>query len=363
VSQSTVSAPVPQSEFNTLAAAIPWYAGATEEQQALLYADYVKAAGEGIGAADYVKDAGEWPSLSEYFADAGIDEPMPAKLAEVFARYESAVQEYAVAESKGQLKVGKWAQAVLDTGLKGITDLGQRRTKRTELVDLCQKTITLHCSASASITVDKALRLNAVGEVFGSKEYPAHRLGIAKLREFETALYREKDAEVWGFKDSVTEEQQGKLREVWAKACSTALSAAAVADEVRIALGKEIKAKSEPAAEKSTQAPESSKAENPAAPVANTAAAERKPEIAPENPVECAKRMASLPYGRPDSEMVWRNFGSSVNLSEKDAAAFVQGLADAGRLQVLVTITRTAVELSKKLAAGAKTAEAARAVA
>ena len=270
----------------------------------------------------------------------------------------------AVTESKGQLKVGKWAQAVLDTGLKGITDLGQRRTKRTELVDLCQKTITLHCSASASITVDRALRLNAVGEVFGTKEYPAHRLGIAKLREFETALYREKDSEIWGFKDSVSEEQQTKLREVWARACTQAMSAAAVADEVRIALGKEIKPKSEPAADKTADKPESaSKPENPAAPVANVTAGERKPEVAPENPIECAKRMASLPYGRPDSEMVWRNFGSSVSLSEKDAAAFVHGLADAGRLQVLVAITKTAVELSKKLAAGAKTAEAARAVA
>src|SRR5262249_62310279 len=109
--------------------------------------------------------------------------------------------------------------------------------------------------------------------------------------------------------------------------------------------------------------PTESKPDNPAKPEANTRTVERVPEVAPENPVECAKRMASLPYGRPDSEIVWRNFGSHVSLSDKDASAFVQGLADAGKLQVLLTITKCAVELSKKLAANAKTAEAARAVA
>jgi hypothetical protein len=360
MSESTATTPIPQADFDALAsAAVPWHSGATEEQRALLYADWCKA--PEIAATDYLADVAEWPTLAEFFADAGIAEPMPAKLADVFAKYEAAVQEYAVTESKGQLKVGKWAQAVLDTGLKAITDVGQRRAKRGELVDLCQKTITLHCSTD-SCTVEKALRLNAVADVYGTKDYPAHKLGIGKLRQFEATLYREKDSEVWGFKDSVTEEQQGKLRDVWAEACSTAMSAASVLAKIFTALGKEAPKPAEKPSDKPEAATESPKPEG-TAPAANTTVAERVPEVAPESPVECGKRMASLPYGRPDSELVWRNFGSSVNLSEKDAAAFVQGLADAGKLQVLVALTKAAVEQSKRLATSAKTAEAARAVA
>ena len=96
---------------------------------------------------------------------------------------------------------------------------------------------------------------------------------------------------------------------------------------------------------------------------ANTTVAERIPELAPEHAVECAKRMASLPFGRPDSAMVWRNLGQTVSLTDKDAEAFVAGLADAGKLQTLVAMAKAAVEASRRLNATVKTVEAARAVA
>src|SRR5262249_32252142 len=163
---------------------------------------------------------------------------------------------------------------------------------------------------------------------------------IGKLRAFEATLYREKDAEAWGFKDSISVEQQDALRQLWAQCVAGAVTA--TADEV-YALVRKTMGKPEPT-ESKPQDPNAtgSKADNPAKPEANTRTVERVPEVAPENPVECAKRMASLPYGRPDSEIVWRNFGSHVSLSDKDASAFVQGLADAGKLQVLLTITKSA---------------------
>src|SRR5260370_1552917 len=369
MSQATNPVPVQQAEFDSAArTAIGWYAASTPEQQALLYADYAKASGSDISVSDYVKDAAEWPSMLEYLTDVGAIKPdEPKGLKEAFERYETAVQEYAVNESKGQLDVGKWAQRVLEVGLKPIVDVADRRKKRGQLVQQCQSSLNLACVGSAP-TVDKCLRLYAVSQVYGSKEQPAAKLGIGKLRAFESTLFREKDGELWAFKDTIPEAQQTVLKEVWSKACTEALSATDVQDLVSAVLGKPLSASKEtPKTDSADEVkPEASNPITEASsvkPEPNTTVEERKPEVAPENPVECAKRMASLPYGRPDSEMVWRNFGSHVALSEKDAAAFVHGLADAGRLQVLAQIAKTAVEAAKHLASAPKTVEGARKVA
>jgi hypothetical protein len=365
MSDAIVPSPVPQAEFHAQAsAAVPWYVASAPEQQALMYADYSKAAGTDIPLAEYLADVKEWPSMAEYLADAGMmDEQVPSKAADVWVKYARAVDSYAVSESAKQLDVGRWAQAYLDAYVGNETDAGVRKSRRAAAVKRCQDYLTDTCTAGVPVTVDRALRLWAVGCVYGKAE--ARTLGIGKLRAFEGTLYREKDSEVWGFKDSVTQEQQDALRQLWAQCVAGTVTA--TADEVyalvRKTMGKPLAQK--PSEDGDSQEPvvPESKPENPGKPEANTTTAERLPEVAPENPVECAKRMASLPYGRPDAALVWRNFGSHVSLSDADAAAFVQGLADAGRLQTLVVLTRTAVELSKKLAAAPKTAEATRAVA
>src|SRR5260370_1450825 len=112
--------------------------------------------------------------------------------------------------------------------------LPRQSSKRSELVALCQKTVTL---AGIDGRVDKCLRLWAVATVYGVKE--ARKLGIGKVRAFEASLYREKDSEVWGFKDTLTEAQRTTLQAVWQMACSTAMTAQGVEDEIRVGMGKE----------------------------------------------------------------------------------------------------------------------------
>ncbi len=87
-------------------------------------------------------------------------------------------------------------QRVLDVGLKPIVEIVDRRKKRSQLVQQCQGSLNLHCVGAAP-AVDKCLRLYAVSQVYGSKEQPAAKLGIGKLRAFESTLYREKDSEAW----------------------------------------------------------------------------------------------------------------------------------------------------------------------
>jgi hypothetical protein len=362
---------------------IPWFNSATPEQRAGIEAEWAKCQ-PNMSLAEYVNDASEWPSAEAYLADAGwkpnpvvaamVDhiaadvEVVPQKASEIYAKYAAAVQNYAVSESKGQLEVGRLAHEYILAQTKGETDAGVRKGKRAQARKRCDGELAdagIHPADS-----DKCIRLWAIASVYGKAE--ARKLGIGKLRAFESTLYRDRETESWGLKDSITPDQDTAVRDLWARAAAGVLecNAEVLTAEVRKALGKPAPA---PKAEKPDAKPKTPKADAPApeAPKpavvshANTTIAERIPEVAHESPVECSRRMVNLLFGRPDSALVWRGFGADVRLEEADAAAFIAGLADAGRLQVLAALAKAAVVAVQKLQAAetAKTAENARAIA
>jgi hypothetical protein len=361
-------------------------ASTTPEQRAWLEADVAKCCkADGMSIVEYVEDAMTYATAALYLDTAGwtpnpvvaamVDhivadvEVVPQKASEIYAKYAQAVQNYAVSESKGQLEVGRLAHEYILAQTKGETDAGVRKGKRAQARKRCDGELAdagIHPADS-----DRCIRLWAIASVYGKAE--ARKLGIGKLRAFESTLYRDLLTESWGLKDSITPEQDTALRDLWARASAGVLecNAEVLTAEVRKALGKPAPA---PKAEKPDAKPETPKADAPAperAPQpavttkANTCIAERIPEVAHENPVECSRRMVNLLFGRPDSAIVWRGFGADVRLEEADAAAFIAGLADAGRLVVLTALAKAAVVAVQKLQAAetAKTAENARAIA
>lgn len=228
-------------------------------------------------------------------------------LAQVWERYQQAVGAYSISESRHQLEIGRWAQAVLDVGLENITDLGQRRTQRALLVKQCQQQLI---DARLTSNVDRYLRLWAVAQMFGSKE--ARILGVGKVSAFEPCLYRDKQGETWDWKDTIPQHQRELVQAVWAMACTTKMSAQAVEDEVKIALGKRMPHR------------------------------KHKPDAAEPDAAECARQMTDLLYQEPYSELVWHHLGAEARLSEADAAAFVAGLVDAGGLEALTALAKVA---------------------
>ena len=79
----------------------------------------------------------------------------------------------------------------------------------------------------------------------------------------------------------------------------------------------------------------------------NVRISERQPEIAPEDALGVARRMCSLPYGRPDAPDCWRHFGREVILDVPRVLAFIEGLVDAGRLEVVAAFAQGATGASK----------------
>src|SRR5262245_61434778 len=76
---------------------------------------------------------------------------------------------------------------------------------------------------------------------------------------------------------------------------------------------------------------------------------ERLPEIAPEDALGVARRMCSLPCGRPDAPECWRHFGREVVLELLRVLAFIEGLLDAGRSEVVTAFAHGAIGASKAL--------------
>lgn len=395
MSDATATTAVPQAPNTTEIALItcqeaaarllPWWKDATQEQQAAVLADMAGAlASDGLSPEVYCEEpcplADHMGMLSDpdpvLLAAAttlttAVEPEVPAKASEVYVKYAAAVQAYAVAESKGQLDTGRWAHEYILAVTKGQADSGVRRSMRASAVkrldgELLDAGITHHSA--------DCIRLYAVAQVLGKTE--AKRLPIGKVQAFEQCLYRDKDTEAWGWKDSVTEVQQTAVRDLWARAAAAVLdcNAEVLRAEVSAALGKK------PAEKKPAETPAA--AATPAetvevAPKAgevkpavvsksfNPAPAGHVPEVSPENPVECGQRMASLPYGRPDSPSVWRNLGATARLSEDDARALVGGMADVGQLQALTAMAKACVAAIAKLqsAESGKSAEAARTMA
>jgi hypothetical protein len=379
MSDATITSTVPQVPVTRTLADIPWYGTATPEQRDGVEADYARCAKD-ITLDEYITDATTgWSTAAEYLADAGwtpnpvvaaavdaaAEEVVPSKASDVWTRYAEAVDAYAVSESAKQLAVGKWAHKYLLAYVGSEADTEVRKSRRAAAVRRCQDYITDQCGTGVPVSVDKAIRLHAVASVYGAKE--ASKLGIGKLRAFEPSLYRDKDTEAWGWKDSVTEEQQAALRELWTGAVAGVLLC--TADELTALVGKAMGkavAEKKPAATDTAAKPVKPGEVQPAVVSKATGTPEERAaalEVAPEDPVACARRMASLPYGRPDSALVWRNVGSTARLSEADAAALVAGMCDVGQLTALTALAKAAVQAVAKLQAAAKTAEAARAMA
>src|SRR5262249_15102703 len=149
MSDVTATSHVPQADFHAQAStSVPWYAGSSPEQQALLYADYGKAADSGIALPEYMTDVKEWPSMVEYLTDAGLmEEQVPSKAADVWVKYAKAVDSYAVSESAKQLDVGRWAQAYIDAYVGNETDAGVRKSRRAAAVKRCQDYLTDTCTS------------------------------------------------------------------------------------------------------------------------------------------------------------------------------------------------------------------------
>jgi hypothetical protein len=371
MSETTATTSVPQAPITVSLEDIPWFNTGTPEHRDAVAADWAKCQAN-MSLAEYVKDASEgWSTAEAYLKDAGwkpnpvvaaavdaaAEEPVPEKAAEVYVKYVGAVEVYAVATTKGHLDIGRWGHAYILAVTKGETDAGVRKSKRASAVKRLDGAL-----ADAGIhpaNCEHSIRLWSVASVFGKTE--ARKLGVGKLRAFEQCLYRDKETEAWGMKDTVTAEQDALVRDLFARAAAGSLdcNAEVLYAEVRKALGKPVVERPADTAKPDAPAPEAPK---PAvvSHSTNPAPAGHVPEVAPENPVECAKRMASLPYGRPDSALVWRSLGIESRMSEADAQEFVAGLCDNGQLAALTAIAKAAVAAIAKLQAESKTAEQSR---
>src|SRR5258708_762589 len=203
MSESTHTVSTPQADFHAQAGTvIPWYQTSTPEQHAQLWTLYSELnADSPLSVPEFCQDAVRYASATEYLGSlvsgTDTDDTVPAKAADVWTKYARAVDAYAVSESAKQLDVGRWAHAYLLAYVGSETDAGVRKSRRSAAVKRCQDYLTDTCTAGVPVTVDKALRLYAVAQVFGVKE--ARALGIGKLRAFEPSVYRDKDTESWGF--------------------------------------------------------------------------------------------------------------------------------------------------------------------
>jgi hypothetical protein len=269
-------------------------------------------------------------------------------------KYAAAVAAYSVSKSDKQLDVGKWAHAYILVYVGNEADPNTRRTKRAQAVHRLDDELT---EAGILHDADRSIRLYAVAQVFGTAE--ARKLGIGKLEAFLPCVFRDKETEAWGMRDSIDPVQETAVRELWARAVAGMIARADLRASVFKAMGKRsskannsVAARSKPTDGKPAVVSYS-----------NITAAERAPEVAPENAIDCGRRMASLPYARPDSPDVWRTLGDHVRLTDEDALAFVEGLACSGKLSTLVVMIKAAAAAVARLQAESKSAESARVMA
>jgi hypothetical protein len=245
------------------------------------------------------------------------------------------------------LAIGEAGSVYVRERLAGETDLGAIRTSRGAGVRRLQNALDEHCGGRGDTPrVEECLRLWGVAEVYGADQ--AEALGIGQLRPFESTVTRSVDAgQTWNVDGTLSAEQQTGLRSLWAEltAGEKTMSAADTLASVQRLLGKEPTAKKETAkkGEKQTAATDKSDGSKPETTTA--------PEMVPESPVECAKRIASLLYGNPAVELVLRQLGQCHNWTESQARALVTGMADAGKLQAVKACAVTASEIARKLAA------------
>jgi hypothetical protein len=252
--------------------------------------------------------------------------------------------------SKGRtitlLAIGETGTDYLRERLTGETDLGAIRTSRGAGVRRLQNALDEYCGGRGDTPrVEECLRLWGVAEVYGADG--AKALGIGQLRPFESTVTRSVDAaQSWTIDGTMTTEQQNGLRSLWAEltAGEKTQSAADTLASVQRLLGKEPTA----TADKSGNARKKQTAANTGD--GQTDGDTRTPEVAPESPVECAKRIAQLLYGNPAVELVLRTLGQSHNWTEGQARALVTGMGDGGKLQAVKACAIAAAEVARKLA-------------
>jgi hypothetical protein len=264
-----------------------------------------------------------------------------------------AFERKAGAFSKGRtvtlLAIGETGQDYLRERLTGETDLGAIRTSRGAGVRRLQNALDEHCGGRGDTPrVEECLRLWGVAEVYGVDG--AKALGIGQLRPFESTVSRSMDAgQTWTIDGTLTAEQQTGLRTLWSEltAGEKTLSAADTLASVQRLLGKEPTAKATRKADGQKQTSESKPDDGKGEGSKETPPA---PEVVPESPVECAKRIATLLYGNPAVELVLRQLGQCHNWTDAQARALVQGMADAGKLQAVKACAVAAAEIARKLA-------------
>jgi hypothetical protein len=253
--------------------------------------------------------------------------------------------------SKGRtttlLAIGEAGTEYIRERLTGETDLGAIRTSRGAGVRRLQNALDEHCGGRGDTPrVEECLRLWGVAEVYGMDG--AKALGIGQLRPFESTVTRTTDAaQSWTVDGTLTTEQQNGLRSLWAELTTgeKTPSAADTLASVQRLLGKEPTAKKTGTTGTTTQKQtDANKGEGKAD------SETRPPEVAPESPVECAKRIATLLYGNPAVELVLRQLGQCHNWTESQARALVTGMADGGKLQAVKACAITAAEVARKMA-------------
>jgi hypothetical protein len=249
--------------------------------------------------------------------------------------------------SKGRtvtlLAIGEAGMAYLRERLAGETDLGAIRTSRGAGVRRLQNALDEHCGGRGDTPrVEECLRLYGVAEVYGTDQ--ARALGIGQLRPFESTVTRSVDAgQTWTVDATLTADQQTGLRSLWAEltAGEKTLSAADTLASVQRLLGKEptVKATRKSGEKQTATTDKSDKPESATPP----------PEVVPESPVECAKRIATLLDGNPAVEMVLRQLGQCRNWTDAQARALVMGMGDGGKLQAVKACAMAAGEIARKL--------------
>jgi hypothetical protein len=248
--------------------------------------------------------------------------------------------------SKGRtvtlLAIGEAGCEYLRERLTGETDLGAIRTSRGAGVRRLQNALDEYCGGRGDTPrVEDCLRLWGVAEVYGTDG--AKALGIGQLRPFESTVTRSTDAaQSWTIDGILTAEQQTGLRSLWRELTEgeKTLSAADTLASVQRLLGKEPTVKTGKGDKQTAPNKGDSKTDSDT----------RAPEVAPESPVECAKRIAQLLYGNPAVELILRTLGQTHNWTDSQARALVIGMGDGGKLQAVKACAMAAAEVARKLA-------------
>ena len=286
----------------------------------------------------------------EYAAEPVLtDEEKKAKCADAIGKFQVSARAFGRGAAKLILAIGKHGTEYVRVRLNGENDAGIRKTVRAAALRRLQTELDEACGNGSTPNLNEALRYWGVAETFGIPG--AYRLSSGILKLFQTSVQRVKASERW--EASVPADQFEKLQALFISAGGSASVTVADCDiAIRKIKGLALPERKQPASVEASTVEGTGTPGNGSKSVSVSVQKSDKqlPEASPESPVECAKRIASLLYGRPDIAIVLRTLGQIHRWDAEQAQALINGMVESGSLQAVAAAVQAGISAAQKVA-------------